>query len=128
MILINFSHPITEEQRAQIVELTGQPIDRIIDVKTQFDQQEAFAEQVEQLVALVGLTATEWQTLQLVVNPPALSPIAVTLLAYLHGMCGKFPTVIRLRPNVDVIPSTFEVAEAIDLLIVRNHARSVATA
>ncbi len=60
MIVVNFGHPITEAQRAQVERLAGQPVERIIDVPTQFDDAQPFAPQVERLVATAGLTSEEW--------------------------------------------------------------------
>jgi len=48
---------------------------------------------------------------------------AVTLLAYLHGLMGYFPAVIRLRPVEGSTPPQYEVAEVINLQAVREEAR-----
>ena len=123
MILINFSHPITTEQLKQLEALARQPIERVIDVPTQFDPAQPFVAQVTALVDGVGLAPSEWQSLPIVVNPPSLNLIAVTLLAELHGRMGYFPTVLRLRPVADSTPPRFEVAEVINLQQVRDAAR-----
>ncbi|MER3405146.1 MAG: hypothetical protein C4289_08280, partial [Chloroflexota bacterium] len=62
MIIVNFSHPLTAEQRERIEELAGQPVERVIEVPVQFDENIPFAEQVPDLVAAAGLTPEEWQT------------------------------------------------------------------
>jgi len=98
MILLNFTHPLTPAQRAQIEALAGQPLDRIIDQAAQFDHGRPFAAQVAELVDRLELTPAQWQSEVLLVNPPALNFIAVTLLAELHGRMGYFPPVLRLRP------------------------------
>ncbi len=123
MFLLNFSHPLTPEHLAQVQALTGQPVERVIDVPTQFDPARPFAEQVRALVDSAGLTSAEWQTLPLLINPPSLNAIAVALLAELHGRMGYFPTVIRLRPVAASTPPRFEVAELINLQAVRDRAR-----
>ncbi|MGQ9492669.1 MAG: CRISPR-associated protein Csx15 [Anaerolineae bacterium] len=124
MILLNFSHPLTTEHLAQIEALAGNPVERVIDAPTQFDHEQPFVPQVRALVDSVGLSSTEWQTLSLLVNPPALNLIAVTLLAELHGRMGYFPTVLRLRPVPNSTPPRFEVAELINLQDVRATART----
>ncbi len=123
MILLNFTHPLTADHLAQVAELTGQAVDRVIDAETQFDVAVSFVIQVGDLVNSIGLSPVEWQTAPMVVNPPALNAIAVTLLAELHGRMGYFPPVVRLRPLAGSVPPRFEVAEIIDLQAVRAAAR-----
>lgn len=124
MILLNFSHPLTASHLAQVEALTGAVVERIIDRPAQFDLEQPFAAQVAALAAAVGLSAAEWQTLPLVINPPSLSAIAVTLLAELHGRMGYFPAIIRLRPVASSLPPQFEVAEIINLQMIRDTART----
>jgi len=123
MILLNFSHPLTDEQVNQIETLTGQTVDEVRHVPAQFDNQQPFIPQVEALADDCGLTAEEWQTTPLLVIPPALNFIAVTLLAELHGRCGYFPSIVRMRPVQGSIPPRYEVAEILDLQAVRDSAR-----
>jgi hypothetical protein len=124
MILLNFTHPLTADQRAAVERLTGQPIHRLIDLPAHFDQTQPFVDQVRALVEAAGLTPEEWQGAPVVVNPPALAAIAVTLLAELHGRMGYFPPAVRLRPVEDALPPRYEVAEIINLQRVRDQART----
>ncbi|MDW8106645.1 MAG: CRISPR-associated protein Csx15 [Armatimonadota bacterium] len=124
MTLLNFAHPITDEQKAQIERLVGQPIQRVIELPVQFDHARGFHEQVLELLERVGLSATEWQTTPLLVNLPSLSVIAATLLAELHGRMGYFPPVVRLRPVEGAVPPRFEVAEILNLQQIRDTARA----
>ena len=123
MILLNFSHPLTPKQVQRTGELIGQPLTRVVEVPTQLDHEQPFAQQVRELVDGIGLSAEQWQTTPLLVNPPALNAIAVTLLAELHGRMGYFPAVLRLRPVQEDGPLHFEVAEVINLQAVRDTAR-----
>ena len=84
-----------------------------------------FAEQVRELVDGIGLTPEQWQTVPLLINPPAYNYVAVLLLAELHGRMGYFPACLRLRPVEDAVPPRFEVAEILNLQKVRNGARKV---
>ena len=124
MLVINFSHPLTPDHLAAIARLAGQPVERTIQVPVQFDTAEAFLPQVVNLADAAGLAPTEWQTLPLVIVPPALNFIAVTLLAELHGRMGYFPTCVRLRPSPGSTPPRFEVAELLPLNEVREAARA----
>lgn len=123
MIILNFSHPLTPEQLQRTVELIGQPPAQVIDIRTQFDHEEPFGAQVRELVDSIGLTAEEWQTTSLLIKPPALNVIAITLLAELHGRMGYFPAVLRLRPVKGSTPTRYEVAEVVNLQAVRERAR-----
>ncbi len=124
MLILNFSHPLTDAQLAQIAALADEPITQTRDIPTQLDPAHPFTEQVIALVESVGLSPEEWQTLPLLVNPPGHAPLAVTLLAELHGRMGYFPAVLRLRPVAGSIPLRFEVAEIINLQAVRDAARA----
>lgn len=123
MLFINFAHPLTAEQHTGIEVLGGQAINRIINVKTQFDPEHPFVEQARQAVAAVGLSPDEWQTVPLLVNLPGLSAIAALVLAELHGRCGYFPAIVRLKPVPQTTPPRFEVAEIMNLQTVREAAR-----
>ena len=124
MILLNFSHPITPAQKARIEELTGQPIERIIDVPTQFDPSRPFTDQAAELVNTVGLLPLEWQALPLLINLPSLSIIAALVLAELHGRMGYFPSILQLRLVAGSTPPQFEVAEIMNLQSARDGARA----
>lgn len=123
MILLNFSHPLTDPQRAQIEALTNTAIAREIAVMPQFDEQQQFAPQVEALLARAPLTPEEWQGAPILVVLPSLNFIAAALLAELHGRMGYFPPVVRTRPVADAVPRRYEVAEILDLQSIRDRAR-----
>ncbi len=123
MILLNFSHPITEEQRAQIEALTKKPLEQIITLPVHFDQEKPFLPQLRALLKEVPFTPQEWQTAPILVNLPSYNYIAALALAELHGRMGYFPPIIRLKPVRDSIPPRYEVAEIINLQSIRDQAR-----
>lgn len=123
MIVLNFSHPLTPEQLAQVEAVSGRKVERVVNVPAQFDPRVPFGPQVVELADAAGLTGTEWQTLPIFVVPPALNFIAVLLIAELHGRMGYFPPVLRLRPVEGAVPPRFEVAEILDLQGQREAAR-----
>jgi hypothetical protein len=123
MILLNFAHPLTATQRASVERCSGQALERVIEVKTQLNHDQPLATQVRQLVEAVGLSSEEWQTLPLVVNLPSLSVVAALVVAELHGRCGYFRAVLRLKPVSDTTPPQFAVAEIVNLQMVRDAAR-----
>jgi hypothetical protein len=122
MLILNFSHPITPEQRVQIESLADTTISDIRAIPVQIDQAQPLEPQIRSIVDATGLTPEQWQTLPLLINPPGYAPAAFVLLAELHGRIGHFPTLIRLRPKAGPITS-FEVAELLNLQTVRENAR-----
>lgn len=123
MIVINYSHPLTREQLAQIETLAGLAVEQTVEIRTQFDPDVDFIPQVAKLADAAGLTPDEWQTLPILIVPPSLNFIAITLLAELHGRMGYFPSCVRLRPVAGASPPRFEVAEILPLDAVRRSAR-----
>ena len=118
--LVNFSHPITSAQQAEIAAALDRPLDRILDIPTQFDQGRPF---VEQTIALLSQVDIDWETAPLLVNLPAYAPIAAIVLAQLHGLTGHFPAIMRLRPVDGAIPTCYELAEVVPLDRMREAAR-----
>jgi len=123
MILLNFAHSLNTAQLQQVESLVGQKVERVIEVHSQIDPQLSLIPQIAILVDQIDFSSTEWQSLPLLVNPPALNFSAVALLAELHGRCGYFPAHLRMRPVHGSIPTRYEVAEVLDLQALRDGAR-----
>jgi len=127
VLVLNYAHPLTKEQRERIEELAGQKIEQVLEIPVQFDVGQPFLPQVERLIReterLVGRPKDFWQKAPLLINLPSLNFVAAVLLSYLHGLMGYWPTVIRLRPVEGSTPRRFEVAELINLDEVRQQAR-----
>jgi len=123
MYLLNFSHPLTDQQRKEIELLTQQSLERVMDIPVQLDNALPYTEQICKLVRDIPLDAQQWQTEAILVNPPAYNYAALTLFAELHGKIGYFPSIIRIRPVEDSVPTRFEVCEIINLQVVRDAAR-----
>lgn len=124
MLILNFSHPLTEPQLARAAELAAQPVDAVFNIPVQFDTTLPFAPQVEELVNHIPLTPRQLQTEPILVVLPALNFIAALLLADLHGRMGYFPAVLRLRPVPGSTPPAFEAAEILNLQQIRENART----
>ena len=123
MLLLNFSHPLTEAQKQQIEALTGEKISEVREIPAQMETGEPFVPQIRAMVDAVGLDAQAWQSTPILIVPPALNFSAAVLLAHLHGRMGYFPPIVRLRPVPDALPPRFEVAEIINLQAEREQAR-----
>lgn len=122
MLILNFTHPLTPQQREQTEALLGQPIAEVRMVAVQINQAEPLEPQIIAIVEAVGLSSEEWQTRPMVINPPGYAPAAFVLLAELHGRIGHFPALLRLRPLKGAVTS-YEVAEVLNLQAIREAAR-----
>lgn len=124
MLLINFSHPLTQAQIEEVERIAGIKIDEVQQVPTQFDPDAPFLPQIQDLIQQVKLSAEDWQVLPLLINPPSLNIITALLVAELHGKMGHFPSIIRLKPVSNSSITAYAVAEIINLQTVRDQARS----
>ena len=123
MILLNFSHPLTPEQIAQVETLTAQKVEQVISLSVQFDNDQPYNKQLDELMTHIHLEPAAYQTQPILVNPPSLNYITALLLAELHGRMGYFPPVVRLRPAAGSLPPRYEVAEVLNLQARRDAAR-----
>jgi hypothetical protein len=123
MHLLNFAHPLTPDHLQQIETLSSRKIDRVLQIPAKIDPGLPLVPQVVALADRASLSPEEWQTLPLLINPPALNFIAVALLAELHGRCGYFPAHLRMRPVQRSLPQQFEAAEILELQAQRDEAR-----
>lgn len=124
MLILNYAHPLTPEQVAQVERLAGAPVTDVRQIRSQLNQAAPLLPQAAALADQAGLSAEEWSGAALLLNPPSLNFVAVALLAELHGRMGYFPACLRLRPVEGSIPPRFEVAEILNLQEARNASRS----
>ena len=123
MFILNFAHPLTDEQLEQIRALTGEPVEGVLEAASQIDPGQSLAPQVAKMVDGLNIDARRWQSEAWLVNPPALNFSAVVLLAELHGRLGYFPPCLRLRPVPGALVQRFEAAEVLNLQQLREAAR-----
>lgn len=124
--LLNFAHPMTSAQQRQIEVMLGKRLDLnlIKHIEAKFEETDEYEPQCDALIARIGFTPNEWKSLPIIVNPPVFAPIAVCLLAELHGRMRHFPTVLRIRPMTTDGVRTYEVAEIMNLQEIRDRARN----
>lgn len=123
MILLNFGHRLSDEQRREIEGKAGGGLERVVEVKVDLNLVGDLAAQIRELVHGIDLTAAEWANGRLLVNPPGFAPAAAVLVAELHGRTGYFPEIVWLRPVEGEAEWRYEVAEVVDLRKVREGAR-----
>ncbi len=56
---INFSHPLTNDRLTQLEAITGQRVERVIEIPTHLDPGRPFGPQIVELANSVGLTIQE---------------------------------------------------------------------
>jgi hypothetical protein len=124
MLILNFSHPLTEEQQQQTMALLEVEQLELRDIKVHIDRSIPMGEVARDLAEAAKLSSHEWQSLAFVINPPGLAPLALALVAEIHGRSGGFPSMLNLRPIADAVPTRYELAEVVNLQQLRNQARS----
>lgn len=122
VLLLNYAHPLAEAQLAKVAGIVGETPE-VRELATQVDRGRPLAEVARELAEMAGLSAEGWQTTPLVLNPPSLAPLALALLAELHGRCGGFPALLNVRPVEGSVPTRYEVAEVVNLQELRDRAR-----
>jgi len=122
MLLLNFSHQLTDAQCRQIAELADMSIEEVHTIHVRIHQKGPLEPQIVSIVDSAGLSSQEWQTRPILINPPGYAPAAFVLRAELHGRIGHFPTLIRLRPKDGPIRS-YKVAGLLNLQTIQEAAR-----
>jgi len=124
MMILNFSHPFTSDQKTQLERLLNISEEvQYLDIPVGFDPLLPFTPQIRDLLDRINLSPDEWQTQAVIINPPSYNYAALTLFAELHGRMGYFPSIIRIRPVPESNPPRYEIAEVINLQAVRDQAR-----
>jgi len=118
--LINFSHPLSQDAGVEILAKIGDYSE--IRIPVQMDIEQSFHEQIVGLVNQVGWKPDDWQLNAFVVNVPALATATAVILSEIHGRCGHWPTILRLKSTGGAVP-TWHVAEFVALEQVRIDAR-----
>jgi len=121
--ILNFSHPLEDQTLRQIEEEIKQPIGKIIEVNTHFNDNRSFKSPTKKLVETIEFSPEEWQQGRFLVNLPGFASITATLLSELHGRMGHFPTILRLRPLKGNAAQKYELAEILNLQEIRDAAR-----
>lgn len=122
ILVLNFAHPLTVQQQAQIEELSKTTIENIVTIATLINEDEFLEPQIASLIEAVDQSIQDWHKRDIFINPPGYAPAAFLLLAEIHGRIGHFPTFIRMRPIHGSV-TTYEVIELLNLQTIRDAAR-----
>jgi transcriptional regulator with XRE-family HTH domain len=122
ILVLNFAHPLTAQQQAQIEELSNTTVENIINIPTLINEEERLEPQITSLIEAVDQSTHDWHKRDIIINPPGYAPAALLLMAAIHGRIGHFPTLIRMRPNHTSV-TTYEVIQLLNLQTIRDAAR-----
>ncbi len=122
MHIVNFSHPLTDEQCRAICKTVKSDV-VVHQVDVHIDRTISVTEHAVRIVDAVPLNAEQWQTASLAIIPPGLAVLACTVLAEIHGRAGYFVPLVVMRPVTQSVPPRFEFHQIIDLFSQREHAR-----
>ena len=120
--IVNFSHPITINQRIDLSKWFQVDQLQVIEIPVQFRMRDGFEPQVAQMLDAAKLSQEDVDA-GVAILLPALSIGAAALVAEWHGRYGHFPTVIRLKSVGEMLPE-WRVAEVLPLQKVRSRARA----
>lgn len=123
MLLLNFSHPLSEAQLSDIESLLSQNISQKFDCRVYFDNQQSFLDQVRDLFSPGAFPLKAIETEPVLVILPSHSFIAALILAELHGRIGHFPAIVRIGPAPESVPVIYQVCEIVDLQTLRDEAK-----
>ncbi len=123
MILLNFSHPLTDAQIDKAESMLGQAIERVLEVPVQLEASAQFEPQIRRVIEETLARLDEGLLASVICCLPGHSEACAVLLAEWHGRFGAFPSVLRRCPVENSTPTRFEVAEIINLQSVRDRSR-----
>lgn len=118
MILLNFSHPITDAQHTEIIDALDLDKDEgliIKDIPCSLNLDRPLAPQIVALADAAELTTNDWCAYYIIINPPALSIAAVMLTVEIRGRCSYHPSLVRFKPQANTSPPIYVLAEIVDL-------------
>lgn len=127
MIILNFSHPLTQEQKEQIRQKAGISKNdwnnsRVIRVNCYINIEKDLPRQINQI--LENIPNYVWNGHVMIVPPP-IAHSAILISIGIRERCGYYPQAIRIKRVTKSLPPKFVVAEVIDLNNFKEKSRSM---
>lgn len=114
MLILNFSHPVTEQQKIDLAKMIGyEGLFDVKDVRFQLDQETSFQAQIFDLLVELPLTRLDWKDVYIFL--PGLSMAAVVIVNELKKITSDVQ-IVRLKPVAMAVSTQFAVAEVLYLL------------
>lgn len=121
------SHPITSEQLSEVKRMTERDEIRVIPeepIHFHFDESSRFLPQIEEVFCNSEFENIRWGGADdLLIVVPSLSSMAAVAVAYLHGLIGGFPQILRVWSVTRNNLTEWDVAEIVNLRDVRKAGR-----
>lgn len=124
IIILNFSHPLTEQQIKEMGKLLKKTVADVIHIPTVMNESQPFRPQLCDLINAAKVSSEGLQRGDYIINLPGFAPAAAVLIAELHGRMGHFPTIIRMKKVEGSLPPSFNVEEIINLQAIRDEGRT----
>ncbi len=109
MLVLNLSHPLTDEQVAQIKGLSGQNTIVVVHNPVQIEHEKPLMPQIK---AILDVALADYKGGSIIVNPPGLAIAAVAVVRELQAR-GIEAQYIRMKPALRGEVRVFEVVELI---------------
>lgn len=129
MILLNFSHALTNQQEGEIRKLLSIPDKewekrKTIRVDCFLNINSDFSPQAEKILDSIPMKDDEWTEERLVVVPPPISHSAILIILGIFAKCGYLPEIVRIKKKPKSTPPIYMVAEIIELQPYKDKMRS----
>jgi len=121
MYLLNFGHPLTQEQITVLDKTLDQKV-IILNIRVQVNYDELIYPQLEKVIDSIS-DKLNFQTDPYIVNLPPLSNAAAIILTILHGRSGYFPHILVQKPKENSQPLKYVVGEIVNLQEIRDKER-----
>ena len=115
MILLNFGQKLNKLNFEQFQAMTGTKIAEQATMPVEYENHQAYLESLRKAFVKLGLTDEFLRGNEIAINPPSGSHAALCVLAEIFRITGKFPMIVRNRPNLYGLMLGSDLSEVIDL-------------
>jgi len=126
MIILNFSHELTDKQEESIRKLTNTSDEewnksKTYRVKCYINIEKNLDDQIDEILSNIP---DMWTNNRILVVPPPIAHSAIMILLGIYSKCGFFPETIRIKKRKGSTPPEYVVAEIIALQEFKDRMRA----